>query len=166
MKNLIFTFLTLLLATPIFSQDLPLNSETGKITYEGVVEIDGVSKADLYSKALEWFALRYNSANDVIQLKDEDSGKVIGKGLFKINYYTREPSIYHTISIYTKDGRYKYIITDLNYRDRQNDAFNLENFPKGWAGKKKLYTTVDDEIKLTIADLEKHMNKKNDDDNW
>lgn len=158
----VFLFSALLFS---YSQDLPADPESGKITYEEVVQADGLSKSDLYSNALEWFALKYNSANDVIQLKDESSGKIIGKGIFKIVYYTRDPSIHHTISIYTKDGRYKYVISDLSYKDNQGYSFTLENFPKGWAGKKKLYQKVDDKIKLLISDLKKGMTKSGSDDN-
>lgn len=152
-----------LLTSIVHSQELPTDSETGKIVYEEIVQAENFSKADLYSNALEWFALKYNSAIDVIQFKDENAGKIIGKGLFKIVYYTRNPSIYHTISIYTKDGRYKYVISDLSYNDNQGETFALEDFPKSWAGKKKLYIKVDEEIKLMITDLKNGMIKSNTD---
>jgi len=165
MKIITLTTVIWLMTSIVYSQELPTDSVTGKIVYEEVVQAENFSKADLYSNALEWFALKYNSANDVIQLKDENSGKIIGKGLFKIVYYTRAPSIYHTISIYAKDGRYKYVISDLSYKDNQGDAFALEDFPKSWAGKKKLYIKADEEIKLLITDLKKGMIKSNTDKN-
>ena len=86
----------------------------------------------------------------------------MGKGNFKINYYTRDSYISHTISILVKDGRFKYIITGFSYSDNQNDKFTIENFPKSWFGKKKLYTKIDEEVKSLIASIKIFMTTKDD----
>lgn len=167
MKTIKLTITICLYSILIYGQELPKDLVTGKIVYEEVVQAEGLTKTVLYSNALEWFALKYNSANDVILLNDENSGKIIGKGIFKIVYFTREPSIFHTISVYIKEGKYKYVISDLSYNDNQNDLFALEDFPKSWAGKKKLYLKVDEEVRFLISNLKKGMNKSNsNEENW
>ncbi len=140
----------------------------GVFVYESVVTVEGADQETLYKRALMWFTKTYNSANNVLQMKDEKEGSLIGKGLFKINYYTRNPSINHTLSIFVKDGRFKYILTDLKYSDNQGESFALEKFPKSWAGKKKLYETVNSEILVLLKDLEVAMSKNTEaqSDDW
>lgn len=166
MKVILITTIFLSLNVFAHSQEIPIDPETGNYKYEEVVEIDGFSQGYLYLKALEWIALNYNSANDVIQLKDKESGKIIAKGIFKIKYFSRNPSINHTIMIYTKDGRYKYVVTSLSYSDNKGDSFQLEDFPRSWAGKKKLYKRVDFVIQELIENLKQYISKTDDDINW
>jgi hypothetical protein len=137
-----------------------LPSKEGVVTYSEVVQVDSISKAILYNRAKKWFVASYKSAKEVIQLDDSENGEITGKGNFKVSYYTREPFISHTISIFVKDGRYKYLITDMSYSDNQNEKFSIESFPKSWVGKKKLYLKIDEEIIAMILSLKKYMTSK------
>ncbi|WP_298119290.1 DUF4468 domain-containing protein [Flavobacterium sp.] len=149
-------FLVLLVAAyNSFAQELPTNAD-GKITFEEVIEVPNKNALDLYKKSLEWFAIKYNSANDVIQLKDEDLKKIIGKGTQSIPYYMRSPKISHLITVEAKENKVRITLTDLAYED-SSDSFQLENFPKGWFGKKKLFNTVKDKTLFIIADYKKYM---------
>lgn len=141
---------------------LPL--ENGVVTYTAVIHVESADKNTLYTRAKKWFVDTYKSAKDVIQLDDKENGEITGKGNFKISYYTRDPYISHTVSIFVKDGRYKYIITGFSYSDNQNEKFSIVDFPKSWAGKKKLYMKVDEETKAIIASIEKFMKSKPKDD--
>ncbi len=48
---------------------------------ESVNDFPKISKAILYSKTLSWAARTYNSANNVIQLKDPDTAQIICRGI-------------------------------------------------------------------------------------
>ena len=112
-------------------------------------------------------ALTFKSSNDVIQLKDQDKGKIIGKGNLKIKYYSRDPRISFTIIIDLKDKKCRITLTDLIYNDIQGTQFPLESFPKGWAGKKKLHKTVDFEFNLLLNDYKSYITKLiSNDDEW
>jgi hypothetical protein len=77
-------------------------------TVSGIVTVDStLKKQTLYSNALEFFALEFKSANNVIQMKDAETGKVIGKGLF----FDKREII---VAITCKDGKYKYDIEISN----------------------------------------------------
>jgi hypothetical protein len=165
--KLLTTLLFTVLISKTYSQEklldiLPLKD--GIVTYSEVVQVDSTTKSSLYKKAKRWFITTYKSAKDVVQLDDQESGEITGKGSFKISYYTREPNISHTISVYVKDGRYKYLITQLSYSDNQNEKFSIENFPNSWGGKKKLYLKVDEEIMSIISSLKKYMSAPDKDD--
>jgi hypothetical protein len=85
---------------------LPLKN--GVVVYSDVIQISETDKNELYSRAKKWFVISYKSGKDVIQLDDKESGNIIGKGNFGVNYGgARNPIISHTISISVKDGRYK-----------------------------------------------------------
>jgi hypothetical protein len=162
-----FIIIILLFSVNSFSQDylldiLPLDN--GNVKYTGVVKVDGVNKKELYSRAKKWVVLSYKSANDVIQLDEKEDGIIIGKGNFGINYYSRNPIIKHTIQIEIKDGRYKYTVSNFIYSDIKDSSFSIEKFPKSWAGKKKLYRTIDENAKSIIADLKTTMETESKDD--
>lgn len=46
-----------------------------------VQEFPGMKKAELFNKSVQFLARTYNSANDVIQLKDPETGTIICKGM-------------------------------------------------------------------------------------
>jgi hypothetical protein len=70
---------------------------------------------------LEWVALKFRSATNVIKLNDKEAGKIIVKGLSSENYSVRvlgTEGLYpynqnFTIDFTVKDGRYRVIMTDF-----------------------------------------------------
>jgi hypothetical protein len=105
--------IALLLCNTAFAQ-LPVDSSTHLISYTGIVQANGTQQ-ELYSRAREWFAKTYNSAQSVIQMDDKD--KIVGKANM-VSYYKNYHFglIYYTISVYLKDGKYKYEITDFYHK--------------------------------------------------
>lgn len=167
MKRIFVLIVLILLSQSIFSQEklneiLPL--ENGNVIYTEVVEVQNVDKKELYSRAKKWIVLKYKSANDVIQLDDKEDGTIIGKGNFNIKYYSRNPKIEHTIQIETKDGRFKYSISNFIYSDIRGDTFAIEKFPKSWFGENKLYQALDEKTQTIIADLKKSIETESKDD--
>ncbi|HSW67478.1 MAG TPA: DUF4468 domain-containing protein [Bacteroidales bacterium] len=96
--------------------------------YSEVVQMEGKTAQQLYTTAREWFAKTFVSANDVIQMEDPTSGKIIGKGsnhvvesyivgkgitaiFTTIDWYPN-----YTLKIEVKDGRYKYELTDIKIK--------------------------------------------------
>ena len=48
-------------------------------TYQIVEETPELSKEQIYSNTLAWFAEEFVSSKEVIQLQDKENGKIIGK---------------------------------------------------------------------------------------
>ena len=123
MKKILAFFTTLFLTLNAFAQketlELPIDTLTKMITYTEVLNIDtSITKQELYSRAREWFAKTYNSSQSVIQMDDKENGKIVGKALTQVYHKamgSNFPSghINYTISIYLKDGRFKYEITNF-----------------------------------------------------
>ena len=84
--------------------------------YSEVVVIDSaITKKELFSSFMDWFSKYYVSAQNVIQYQDKEEGKIVGKGIFfvrakRASSLIEDENINHTISIFAKDGKYKYTI--------------------------------------------------------
>ena len=63
MKKLLFTYV-FLLSVSLFAQK-PLE-------YNSIIEVEGITKNDIYIQVNDWLATTFNSANDVIQMADKD----------------------------------------------------------------------------------------------
>jgi hypothetical protein len=180
MKHLLL-LLALLMASPAIAQKvkeddspmaLPVDSDTHKVTYSGVVEVAGATQAQLYSRAYEWVVRTYKSAPDVLQMQDKESGKIILKGYTHALVRGRECGpVSHTFSIYLKDGRYKYDITDfVNTNQTSRGDYGMGAFEnekpsismpgmngiiqKSW---NILRRNTDADIKAMVADLQAAM---------
>ena len=114
MKRLIFLFITQVIFSTVIAQEKSFE-------YSKVIEVDSVSKTELYNMANEWFAKTYNSANDVIQLNDKELCKIIGKGRIQ-SYYKSLGTVHktgylsYTFSFEAKDGRYRYEISEIIHK--------------------------------------------------
>ncbi len=172
-------FLLLIIPSGIFAQGFtsaPVDTTTGKINFTEVVKEDSLNQEQLYSNAKEWFAKTFNSANDVLQMDDKSSGKLIGKGLSMITIpmgITNVPEkMWFTVIIEVKNGRYRYSFTDITFESpedqthRKEPAENIITDKAIQEGKTKLRTKYRDEalrvFNQFIASLKKAMNKKSE----
>lgn len=192
---ILLSVLTLLSVSAVFGKDkmpeFPVDSSTNKISYTDVVSVDSlVKKQELFSKVREWFAKTYNSSTNVIQMEDKENGKIVGKALIQIYKKTAITNyewgaIHYTISIYIKDGRYKYVITDFyhtgQYTSSGGIGLNIPNYgvcegminykPTFWDPiniKKTLNSMLiqmDSNVNNLIQDLKLFMSKKSFDQN-
>lgn len=106
-----------------FSTTVPINSETQKVDFTEAIEIDTTNKNELYSRAREWFAHTFISANDVLQMDDKDNGKLIGKATDKMPEMGANAVMHFTVSIYIKDNKYKYSFSDIHYEFDQMQGY-------------------------------------------
>lgn len=144
MKPLIALFFILFFCVSIvFAQknaiketpEMPIDESTGKITFTDVIYLQDstISKDVLFSKAQEWFAKTYNSSKSVLQMNDKESGKLIGKALMQVYHKAmgkdyESGHINYTISIFVKDGRYKYEITDLHHTGQLSGSQKISDY--------------------------------------
>jgi hypothetical protein len=152
-------FALLLIPVLGISQEYPIDKETGKITYQVTKEIEGKGKNDLYLSALEWFATSYKDANEVIQFKDQESGKVIGRALMRLPNALSTVSLFYNITVEVKDGKYRATVTDLYFQSSPTYGFNLEDQPPTMIGKKAFCQRVNIEVMTLLKGLHEEMKK-------
>jgi len=175
-KLLLFILILPLLANA--QEGYPIDSVTNQITYKETISIAG-QKNVLYRKAKEWFVNSFNSGKDVIQLDDASTGKLIGKSFFIVNTLERDASgdlvhydnsVWFTITINVKDGKYRYIISDfiVEYHYKQPGIpletllVQLSSEAVGTGSKLDFQLTPKKRIKDLIASLKKAMTANDD----
>jgi hypothetical protein len=132
--------------------------------------IDGLNspKDELFVTALSYFAINYNSANDVIQLNDKDAGLIIAKGIFQIESGIVNTFCDHTIRIDVKEGRARIILTVSQYKySNSNDIVNIVD-TKPIAEKSKYFTkpyvsrfiSLCETVKFTFDNIEQLLKKQ------
>ncbi len=150
---------------PVIIPSLPLDSTTALYTYSNVVMVTGVTKAELYKRAMDWANIFYNNPNDVIREKNAEEGKLLIKARFKISneadkkgVVTQAGDVMYALTLNFKDGKYKYEITKINWQqisyypiERWNDT-SAATFKPAFAYYLK---QTDENIKKIVADFQK-----------
>ena len=153
MKNLITIIVLIFIVT--------INTFAQIENVEEVVTVEGIDKDNLFNRADNFFVTAYKSANAVIQSKDISTGKIIGKGVIVIPAMWGEYQVDHTVSIYVKDGRYKYTISVSRVKivyGKGIKTFSPNDYPKSWAGKKKFYAKMDVKLIALQASIKNTLN--------
>lgn len=134
------------------------------LTYNGVVKVDGASKEELYNRARIWFAKAFVNSKEVLQSESEENGQLIGKAVkiydqgFLSGSKETHGRIIYTASIFVKDGRYKYIFTDLVHESYGSLSLGLITTSDEYPGKTSIlfpqfwYDKVWNDIKKQMCD--------------
>lgn len=159
------------------SPKLPMDESTKLFSYTGVVEVAAMKKLELYNKALDWCNVYYKNPTDVIRERDSIEGNIVCKARFKISNPINKSGvatdggvIQYTLKLMFKDGKFKYNITEFNWK--QASYFPAEK----WTDKTNAYykpeydfylQQLNDKAREISKDLEKSMkavasDKKND----
>lgn len=159
MKKTFLFILTFFTVQTIFGQILK-DSLSGKYQCTGIVLVDSVKKDELFSRTKEWIALNYKSANDVIQLADKETSKIILKGNFSTSLFLKQGWLGHTLVLDFKDGKLRYLYTDFNYYSQGSGSMGFES---SMMSKKKIIKTTEENIASSILNLKKYLATKS---NW
>jgi hypothetical protein len=94
--------------------------EGSNVVFTKVIDDISATKEEIFTRAVNFFAIAYKSANDVIQQKDKEAGIVIGKGIFEVykdvSFLTQSYwNCNHTIRIDVKDGRARVVLSVSEY---------------------------------------------------
>lgn len=158
------SLIALFISSLAFGQGLTIDEESGKYSQKDIVEIENITKKDIYSKTIEWITLNYKSADDVIQLKDAENGKIILKGNFSTSLFMKQGWIKHTLIIEFKDNKFRYTYTDLSYYSTGSGEVLFE---KSMMSKKKVIAETNQNIESSINELTAYIKKaKDSDDDW
>lgn len=180
MKKILIVLL--LLPTFLFAQ-FKIDTLKSEGAFSKVYDVE-LSKEQLHQKSLEWIAINFKDANEVIKLNTND--KIISKGYFNIDVisggYKFEQKVYfimevgfkenkykvdfHTFSIYTSfqgnnfETPYNQYLSCLNKDSYINylKSAMVDNPTKGLVSDKrmnKLYTKILNDPKL----IDEYMNK-------
>jgi hypothetical protein len=180
--RLLFSLLLVLSASMLSAQtytmpELPIDSNSNLVSYEGIVEMPKLDKDQLYNKAMDWSKEFFSSPSAFYTLRDPEKGKIEGKGRFNLwqdvkGQRTRSSKlIKYTLTLWFKDGKYRYRITKFNLS--QASYFPIENWLEEDKAKqneiKDYLSQVEAEAQRLLADLQDYMEKASavvDEDDW
>lgn len=127
MKKYFLLILSIAICGLSFSQDLPVDVETKKVTFTNVVDVSGATKDVLYTRAKNLNMLRDN-----IKVDNKAEGTYSYKGQINVNYPAPQVGMKHAgkvnyaVTIFVKDGKYKYTITDFVHSSDKGNGGKLE----------------------------------------
>jgi hypothetical protein len=136
MNKLLFALALLLIALVAQAQPakvsaksptLPIDPDTHLVAYTGIIEVPGTLQTQLYTRATTWVAQHYPTATSAVQ--DKETGKIIVQGIA----YPPAPagfasSVTYTLSLYVKEGKYKYDFTGFRHEAKAGDDISLGAF--------------------------------------
>jgi hypothetical protein len=177
MKQTLLTTALLVTTLLAFAQvEFPIDSVTGQIRYEKIVAVESTSKDILYERANVWLAKAFVDSKEVIQYSNQETGKVLAKGLLELNatYNGYEQSmgvVRFTLEVNTKEGRVRVLISDLIHEftdgnPSPGDLRKEKSYPvlkKAW---RVIKSETDEEIRRLIDSFEKAVMEDSQDDDW
>jgi Domain of unknown function (DUF4468) with TBP-like fold len=155
-----------------------LGSAQDALKFTDIVTVENISQKELFGRAKIWLAKYYKSSKDVIQTADPETGQILGKALFAFlpkSFMGSEAvkgNINYIMSIYCKDGKYKYVVEDFRHEKfgmlttAEEGEFSLFGSSKGF--KKKTWEDMkkqsEEEAKSLSESLKMAMGKKSEAD--
>lgn len=78
-------------------------------SFTKVLDVPKFEKTEIFDRSEEWVALTFNSAQSVIQVKNRESGRIIGRGVLSVQKRKMSPveTFNFTMIIDAKDGKSK-----------------------------------------------------------
>jgi len=96
---------------------LPIDPDSHLVTYSGVIEVPGATQEQLYTRAANWVAstatYRVASSKQLQEATDKSQLTVTGEMQARTMLSQVVGAVTHSLTIYCKDGRYKYVLTNL-----------------------------------------------------
>lgn len=124
-------FLIILISNFSHSQEWKVNEKSVTGVFNSTK-----TKSELFALINKWISLNYNSAKNVIQLSDAESGTIIIKGINELFYTSNSKVIMksapekaitkfnHIIEINIKDNKFRIIYTITDIINQENSGFN------------------------------------------
>jgi len=76
-----------------------------------IIELPGMSKADIYQKSMQWITYKFVSGRAVMDYKNPDVGRIIAKGLVFLGSFLNQRSyVYQIATIDCINGKAKIVI--------------------------------------------------------
>jgi hypothetical protein len=119
MKDILFAFLFTIFYSTSNCQEspsVPIDSSTNLISYRKTLQLDQLSKDDIYSGLKVWIAKSFVSANSVIQNDDKEGGVIVLKSLFPVRTKMFAAGDIHFIMTFEfKNGKFRYEMTNFHH---------------------------------------------------
>lgn len=122
MKAAIFTLFLFTCIGYLYGQDIPVNPESDKVEYSGLIEQNGTQE-ELYEELKAWVARTFKSAEEVTLTDDKEAGKLSLRAQSLITLDSENPQdtvlidvpVHFNLLFDIKENSYQYRITDIYF---------------------------------------------------
>ncbi|MBI9041250.1 DUF4468 domain-containing protein [Lutibacter sp.] len=159
MKNLLLT-VTIILSNLSFGQEIPQLKLTPNGVEPIVIEVDDISTAELYNKALNWVQETYKNPNKVLKANIENEkiridGFASNAWWYKSMGIQNSYNMEYSIEISFKDGRYRfeYIVGQFFIAGGQKVLYDYRTFYKKDGVIRKSYVDAVPSLEQTMNEL-------------
>lgn len=142
---------------------MSIDSKTNLITYSEVPEVGAVTADKLYDRAMKWGNDYYKNFAEKLRKNDKEAGEIEIFARFPFYAYdkkgektsSRQGLAQYTLTILFKDGRYKYTVTDLNYKSTSHQPLEqwLDREDPNAENHAYYLTDIDAEIREMIKSM-------------
>lgn len=135
---------------------IPVDPDTKLITYKEVVTVTG-TPTELFNRAIEWINKQYKNPADATKVRNPQTGLIEIIHRIELtrdeNGVTRPAGIVdYSMKLEMKEGRYRYTITNYNYKEVSRKPIEY------WMDKKdKAYTPAWDNYLKQVDDATRKM---------
>ena len=150
-----------------------------RVKYSEVIEVNpDVKKEKLFEAVRKWFSETYVSSKAVLEISDKETGEISGKGAMTVFYKMpivvgRDVNITYSISVWVKDGKYKYEIKNIFGRyytvDNSYTTFEINNYKakSNQRNEQEFKTVVNSKVLILIENLKNSITRfLTQDNNW
>lgn len=122
-KTILTTILamTFLLSSQMVKAQFPLDPETGKVQFTGVIDMPGMTKDALLKKAKFWLVTTLKSSDNMVDLNGTNTDHIVGAGniyldsiaLNRGNDFANSGNLSFKFILYFKDNKLKYSLENF-----------------------------------------------------
>lgn len=138
------------------------------------IDVEGVSKQELFDRAVLWIAENFRSSNDVVQLKDKEEGTIVARGGLKYDAPGLSPGFNYsgyfefTLKFECKENKYRYEISRVSHEATLGEYYTAGDLSGGKLPRrfKKVIQHAKEEIEIFKILFEKGMSVKTNNKDW
>lgn len=157
---------------------MEVDSKSNLITYSEVPEVANVSAQELYDRAMKWGSGHYKNFAEKLRKQDKENGEMEIFARFPFYAYDKKGNkttsqqglAQYTMTIKFRDGRYKYTVTDLNFKASSYQPLEawLDREDPNAENHSYYLTDIDAEIRNTINSMKEAISKADEksSDDW
>jgi hypothetical protein len=123
MKTALISRVVLLTFSLSAFAQLPVDEKTGKVEYKEVIQLDGMSKDEIYKKAKMWMVSTLKSGDNMVELDGTNSEQIVGTGNLKPvikdeknkkRFWIADANLNFKFIVFCKEGRTKCVVKNLS----------------------------------------------------
>lgn len=119
--TVIFLIVIMLSSSQILLAQLPIDPETGKIQFSGVIELPNQSQEKIHKKAKMWITSTLKSGDNMIELNDANINQLTGTGNILLDSlvteckkcFAKNAVLNFKFIVFCKDNKFKYSVENF-----------------------------------------------------